>query len=275
MKASNDNIIKKILKWFEKKYKAPEECKLQMAERNLSTMIRIQPLLIALGVYGVLSILIKFRGDYLAALPRFIYFSEYIILGITCILLSIKLKKINFARSTVKMIPTYLLFAYLMGFPIFLLYYEKSTFNSMIVFACIAVNFPVFFDISPLIFGTTVTVLSLALLSKIHNEYNMFIMMDSVIFVFILYFHSLKRWGNEKDNFIHHRSEHEYKENVENEIKLAQVVQQSFFKHNETIYDDWAISYYNKPMAGVSGVITQIPCTLASRITHGCSILIP
>ena len=258
MKPQKENIIKKTLKWFEQKYKAPEECKLQMAERNLSTMIRVQPLLIALGVYGVLSILIKFKGNYFQALPRFIYFSEYIILGIVCILLSIKLKKINFARSTIKMIPTYLLFAYLMGFPLFILYYEKSTFNSMIVFACIAVNFPVFFDISPLIFGSTVTILSFGLLSRIFNEYNMFIVMDSVIFVFILYFHSLKRWGNEKDNFIHHRSEHEYKENVENEIKLAQVVQQSFFKHNETIYDDWAISYYNKPMAGVSGDFLDI-----------------
>ena len=114
MKAFNENIFKKLLKWFDMKYKAPEECKLQMAERNLSTMIHVQPLLIALGVYGVISILVKFRGNYLAALPRFIYFSEYIILGIACILISIKLKKINFARSTIKMIPTYLLFAYLM-----------------------------------------------------------------------------------------------------------------------------------------------------------------
>ena len=97
MKAHKENFIKKILKWFDMKYKAPEECKLQMAERNLSTMIRVQPLLIALGVYGVISILVKFRGNYLQALPRFIYFSEYIILGIACILLAIKLKKINFA----------------------------------------------------------------------------------------------------------------------------------------------------------------------------------
>ena len=36
------------------------------------------------------------------------------------------------------------------------------------------------------------------------------------------------------------------------------VVQQSFFKHNDTIYDDWALSYYNKPMAGVSGDFLDI-----------------
>ena len=36
------------------------------------------------------------------------------------------------------------------------------------------------------------------------------------------------------------------------------MVQQSFFKHNETIYDDWSIAYYNKPMAGVSGDFLDI-----------------
>ncbi len=258
MKSYKQNIIKKFLNWLEKKYKAPEDCKLQMAERNLNTMIRVQPLLIALGVYGYTLLLVRFNGNYIAALPRFLYFGEYIILGIVCILLSIKLKKRTFARSCIKMIPTYLLFAYLMGLPLFLLYSEKNTFNAMVVYACIAVNFPVFFDISPLIFCSAVTIVSGALLSKIFQEYNMFIIMDSVIFVFILYFHSLKRWGTEKDNYIHHRSEHEYKESVENELRLAQVVQQSFFKHNETIYDDWAISYYNKPMAGVSGDFLDI-----------------
>ena len=258
MKSYKQNIIKKFLNWLEKKYKAPEDCKLQMAERNLNTMIRVQPILIALGVYGYTLLLVRFNGNYIAALPRFIYFGEYIILGIVCILLSIKLKKRTFARSSIKMIHTYLLFAYLMGLPLYLLYSEKNTFNAMVVYACIAVNFPVFFDISPVIFCSAVTIVSGALLSKIFQEYNMFIIMDSVIFVFILYFHSLKRWGTEKDNYIHHRSEHEYKESVENELRLAQVVQQSFFKHNETIYDDWAISYYNKPMAGVSGDFLDI-----------------
>ena len=258
MKAQKKNIFKQFLNWLEKKYKAPEDCKLLMAERNLSTMIRVQPLLIALGLYGVIILLAKFKGNYLAAIPRFIYFGEYIVLGFLCIFLSVKLKKNTFTRSVIKMIPTYILFSYLMGFPLFLMYVENNTFNAMVVYACVAVNFPVFFDISPLIFGGAVTIVSGALLTRIVKEYNTFIMMDSVIFVFILYFLSLKRWGTEKDNYIHHRSEHEYKESVENEIRLAQVVQQSFFRHNETIYDDWAISYYNKPMAGVSGDFLDI-----------------
>ena len=140
----------------------------------------------------------------------------------------------------------------------YILYYEHNTFNSMIVYACVTVNFPVFFNISPIIFAAVVTAGSVALMPHIIDEYNMFIAMDSVIFVLILYFLSFKRWATEKDNFLHHRSEHEYKESVENELRLAQVVQQSFFKHNETIYTDWAISYCNKPMAGVSGDFLDI-----------------
>ena len=145
-----------------------------------------------------------------------------------------------------------------MVFPMFILYYEDDVFNAMIVYACITVNFPVFFDISPVIFCSIATAESIALLPRIIEKYDMFVTMDSVIFVLILYFLSFKRWATEKDNFLHHRSEHEYKENIENELRLAQVVQQSFFKHNETIYDEWAISYFNKPMAGVSGDFLDI-----------------
>ena len=63
MKIYNGNIFKKILKWLDTKYKAPEDCKLQMAERNLKTMINVQPLLIALGIYGVTILLVKFKGQ--------------------------------------------------------------------------------------------------------------------------------------------------------------------------------------------------------------------
>lgn len=261
MKEHKNNIFSQFLDYLTRKYKAPEECKLLMAERNLNTMLKAQVMLIIMGFYGLISILITNKGNYTESIPRFIYFGEYIVFGFLCIFISSKLKKLTFARSTIKMIPTYFLFLYLMVYPMFILFYEKNTFNSMVVYACVTVNFPVFFDISPAVFAPIVTIASAALLPHIASEYSKFIVMDSVIFVLILYFLSFKRWATEKDNYLHHRSEHEYKENIENEIRLAQVVQQSFFKHNETIYEDWAISYYNKPMAGVSGDFLDIYST--------------
>ena len=261
MKEHKNNIFSQFLDYLTRKYKAPEECKLLMAERNLNTMLKAQVMLIIMGFYGLISILITNKGNYTESIPRFIYFGEYIVFGFLCIFISSKLKKLTFARSTIKMIPTYFLFLYLMVYPMFILFYEKNTFNSMVVYACVTVNFPVFFDISPAVFAPIVTIASAALLPHIASEYSKFIVMDSVIFVLILYFLSFKRWATEKDNFLHHRSEHEYKENIENELRLAQVVQQSFFKHNETIYEDWAISYYNKPMAGVSGDFLDIYST--------------
>ena len=261
MKKYKNNIFKRFLEYMDKKYKAPEECRLLMAEKNLKTMLKAQTMLIIMGIYGIISILVANKGNYTSSIPRFFYFSEYIVFGFLCIFVSARLRKINFARSTIKMIPTYFLFLYLMIYPLYLLYYEKNTFNAMIVYACVTVNFPVFFDISPAVFTPIATIASAALLPHISKEYSMFIVMDSVIFVLILYFLSFKRWATEKDNFLHHRSEHEYKENIENELRLAQVVQQSFFKHNETIYEDWAISYYNKPMAGVSGDFLDIYST--------------
>lgn len=258
MKDFKSNPFTRFLDYMNQKYRAPEECKLLMADKNLNTMLKAQVMLIIMGIYGIISILVTNKGNYLSSIPRFIYFGEYIVFGLLCIFVSGKLKKLNFARSTVKMIPTYFLFLYLMAYPMFILYYEKNTFNAMVVYACVTVNFPVFFDISPAVFTPIVTVASAALLPHIANEYSMFIVMDSVIFVLILYFLSFKRWTTEKDNYLHHRSEHEYKENIEKELHLANVVQQSFFKYNDSIYEDWAISYYNKPMAGVSGDFLDI-----------------
>lgn len=261
MKNQSQTVVSRFIRYLENKYKTPEECKLLMADRNLTTMLKAQIMLIIMGLIGLVCILIIHRGNYFSNIPRFIYFGVYIVFGFLCIFMSAKLKKLNFTRSFVKMIPTYFLFLYLMAFPMFILLYEKNTFNAMIVYACITVNFPVFFNISPVIFALVVTAGSAALMPHIVEEYNLFITMDSVIFLLILYFLSFKRWATEKDNFLHHRSEHEYKENIENELRLAQVVQQSFFKHNETIYDEWAISYYNKPMAGVSGDFLDIYST--------------
>ena len=41
--------------------------------------------------------------------------------------------------------------------------------------------------------------------------------------------------------------------NLEKEIKMAAVIQRSFFKQNLTEINNYQVSYYSKPMAGVSG----------------------
>ncbi len=258
MKEGKFRFIAQFFNWLDKKYKAPEDCKLFLAEQNLNTMIPAQIPLISLGIFGLIFLLINSRDNYFSAIPRFVYFGIYIVFGLLCIYLSLKLKKVTFTSSRIKMIPTYILFTYLMLFPMYTFFYEKNIMNTLVVFACITVNFPVFFNIEPAIYCTFVTFESVFLLDTIFKKYSPFIIIDSVIFLMILYFLSLKRWSNEKDNFLHHRSEHEYKESIEKELQLANVVQQSFFKHSDSIYDDWAISYYNKPMAGVSGDFLDI-----------------
>ena len=258
MKETRQNIFDALSQWYDSKFKAPEDCKLSMAEANLNSMMVALPLLITLGVFGVTFLLIKTYGNYSESYARFIYYGAHSILGLVTLLISIKFRKETFLRASIKMIPTHFLFGYLMIFPLYLFFYEKNLINTMLVFACISVNFPIFFNISPAHYCLFVTIESAIFIPTISKNFNAFITIDSFIFLIILYILSFKRWGTEKDNFLHHRSEHEYKENVEKELKLANVVQQSFFKHNDTIYNDWAISYYNKPMTGVSGDFLDI-----------------
>ena len=57
MKAHKNNILTRFLDYMTKKYKAPEECKLVMADRNLNTMFKAQVMLIIMGFYGVFRFL--------------------------------------------------------------------------------------------------------------------------------------------------------------------------------------------------------------------------
>ena len=81
MKAHKNNIFTRFYDYMAKKYKAPEECKLVMADRNLNTMFKAQTMLIIMGVYGLISILVTNKGNYMASIPRFLYFGEYIVFG--------------------------------------------------------------------------------------------------------------------------------------------------------------------------------------------------
>ena len=113
MKDRSPTLFSRLIRKLEDKYRAPEECKLVMADKNLITMWKAQTMLIIMGVIGIICILILHKGEYLNYLPRFIYFLTYIVFGIICIVSAARLRKLNFTRSTVKMIPTYFLFVYL------------------------------------------------------------------------------------------------------------------------------------------------------------------
>ena len=82
MKGRKRTVFSSLFNWLEQKYRAPEDCKLVMADRNLNTMIKVQPFLIALGVYGVFVILLKNSENLIPAIPRLFYFGEYIVFGL-------------------------------------------------------------------------------------------------------------------------------------------------------------------------------------------------
>ena len=96
MKEYKNNVFRRFADYLVKKYKAPEECKLVLADKNLYTMVKAQIMLIIMAVTGIISIFIVHKNDYYSYLSRFIYFGIYIVFGILCILTSNKLKKAQF-----------------------------------------------------------------------------------------------------------------------------------------------------------------------------------
>ena len=69
MKEYKNTIFTRFLNYMTDKYRAPEDCKLVMADRNLQTMFKAQAMLIIMGVYGLISILVTQKGNYSSSIP--------------------------------------------------------------------------------------------------------------------------------------------------------------------------------------------------------------
>lgn len=75
------------------------------------------------------------------------------------------------------------------------------------------------------------------------NTFIGFSMIVLIIFVYILVVYKIE------DELKKHN------DTLENEIRLAAFIQQNFYKHDNLGFKEWDLSYYNRPLAGVSGDI--------------------
>ena len=244
-----NNIFKKI----HDIYLMPQDCKSELATNNARLLIKLHPFLIAFGLGMLILSLVNFDKYFMLAYLRVFYYTGIIFTGIIGVLLSLFVIKHPFLKPSFKMIPIHFSVVSLLFFAMITFYSDFSLFNSFIIYACIITITPIFFKIEPNLYLISLIICSSIITKKNYSIYGLYTVINVWLFSGISSLTSFSNWRITKKVFIHQTELEQYKQNMEKEIQLASLVQESFFRHEEMIYDDWSIVFFSKPMAGVSG----------------------
>ncbi len=236
----------------------PEDVKKIMAVKNANKIIKMQYFFIALCVILSLFSLIVGKNNLQKYSLNFLYYVSVIVTGLISILLCFFVKKHSDYKAETQMLPTYFTAAYLYLMMDYLFYCGHSELNSFIIFATISVVTPLYLDIEPLIFFILEIGSAIGISYKTMPVVGIVPTVDIYIFAVLTSFIAFYKWKISKSSYLNRKTQKEYTEKMEKEISLASLVQSSFFKHEENIYEDWTIGYYTKAMSGVSGDFIDI-----------------
>jgi len=243
---------------FRKNYLMPEEFKKTMALKDINKLLKFQFFIIPFCLILFVATLILRKDELNKFTFIFINYGIMIGLGTISIISCLFVKKHQNLRATTMMFPIHLTFTYVYVLLALLFYHGTSLFNSFIIFASISVITPLYFDVEPILFTVLETGVAIAISHETYPVIGLAPTIDIFIFAVLTVILSFNKWRAAKNNYNYRKNQQEYKERMEKELSLASLVQTSFFKHEETLYDDWSIVYYTKAMSGVSGDFLDI-----------------
>jgi len=128
-----------------------------------------------------------------------------------------------------------------------------SVFPAFIYLACTLIIFSLVFYLEPIFYTIIIIAATSVVSSKIITILGLPSVLVVSLFMAIMIFLSFSRWSSTIKSINAKAEQDKYTNNLEKELTLASFVQKSFFPHNETEFDGWAVSFYSEAMAGISG----------------------
>lgn len=252
------DIYNKLKRLIIKNYILPEEAKKKLAQRNAGKIIHLQYVIIALCI--ILTSITYFTSNRTFSEHNVVYINNItmIVLGVISLFMSLFVKKHPDIKGSKQMFPLHFTFLYVYVLVGYIFFTGHSLFNSFLIFASISIITPLYFDTDPFVFLFLELGVSLAIAHKTYNTIGIVPTIDIFIFVILTNVLAFNKWRTGKSDFQYKKEQKEYKERMEKELSLAALVQTSFFKHEETLYEEWTIGYYTKAMSGVSGDFLDI-----------------
>lgn len=253
------DLWQKHKKVFYDKYVMPHECKDNLAVQNEKKLLFVEPILCVFGFSMLIVTFLTSKSSTSNPFFLYIYYGGIFFTGLLTIcitLFTINRPKINLK---IKMIPTYIavIFLYILINITYMTNNEVLT--SFIIFACVSVIIPIYFNIEPLLFSPLIIISTIFMILRTSGIDNVTeTTADIILFSVLIILLSLFKWKTIKADYLHSKQQDEYKDKMEKELNLASTVQSSFFNQKKTNFDGWSIEFYTKAMTGVSGDFIDI-----------------
>lgn len=224
-----------------------------ISDNNAKRLIKFQVFLMCVGVLFLLQNILTNNQNISAVYSNLVFYGGFFISGLIGLLLSLLVIKFPNLNPNLKMLPIHITLLLLLITNFYSFYYGKTVFATFVIFASIAIITPVVYKIEPLIYNALIIIGAICFAKLSYPIVGIHSVIDIFIFVIICSLLSIFIWEDTIHDFLLQNNLEEYKNKMDREIQLAAVVQESFFKHEENIYDDWSLFFYSKSMAGVSG----------------------
>lgn len=245
------SFFAKFKAYIHDKYVMPYSLKKSITKTNLKRTKILLPLLLVYGVIFLLFIII-FKPAQLNYFYHLFYYISIIVLSSISLLLLFVLKKKQ-AKLSFQIFPMYFLLVWLLSLCLVAIYMEDGSVNALLSLYCLIVVVLALLYIEPLMFIGTGLIINAPIVIKFFLNEDTLSAINFTILYCIFDAISLFRWSSLKSELLHERFITQQNKKLEVEIELAGLVQQNFYKHQDSVLKNWTVGYYFSPMLGVSG----------------------
>lgn len=229
----------------------PKEIKAKVVERNIKLLTKVSLGILIVSILTLLPLLFSpdSKGpetiDYI-----FHYTSMSVIELLTFVigLIILKFKKIR--RTNLLLVFN---FASLEFLSYIIFTYGVSSFNSLIIFVCLATIVPLIYAFEPLYYMIVLGIMGALMAPRFVELYGSNSASNAFVYIIIMIGLAMSRWHSIKRNEIYEFKTKEREKQIQQELEMAALVQKSFYQHNLTDVKKWEVVYYNDPMLSVSG----------------------
>lgn len=229
----------------------PKDIKRIVITQNLDRLIKISLFIFILSILTLIPLLFSPGSKTPETTDYIFHYCSMAIIEFLSFTIGIILKKTNKVRFSNLL----LIFNFAsLEFLCFLIFkYGTNSFNSLIIFVCLATLVPLIYAIEPIYYILIILVIGLLMGPKFIDLYGTNSSSNGFVYIFIMCGLAMSRWFNIKNSMIHERKINDRDKQIQQELEMASLVQKSFYQHDLTTIKEWDIAYYNNPMMSVSG----------------------
>ena len=242
-----------FIKTFKTNFIMPKDIKNGIISKNLHRLAQLEQILFSFGTLMIIVSIIRYGSEWKANYDDFIYYSAYILNSLIVLLAAIRTTHHPEWPLWRRNQPTYLAIFFLLLLSVYLLFTSSTPLSFYTVYVNVCIISIVMLAVEPGFFVTLLTGFTVAICIRLHTVGSVTMILNMVLTTIIMSALSLFKWNSLIKEFSLEKLKNTHIETMEKEIELAAFVQESFSKNKIPDLEDYEISYYSKPMSGVSG----------------------